>query len=117
EREKHRDRKRKDGAYGGSAAYLRPQILGGDCLGDPQAHHGAIPLGMTTRPQSIITSRSRRCAGGASWLATTTVCPAACVVASRSSTTTRASTSNAAYGSSSKMSAGARMRHRARTRR
>ena len=41
EREQHRGRKRKDRAHSGSAAHLGPQILGDDRLGDPQAHDGA----------------------------------------------------------------------------
>src|SRR5262249_53604118 len=101
-----------------SAAHLPQQLLSGDALGDlPATHAGATPAGVITRPPSIVNSRSMRCAGGASWPATTTVCPPACAATSNSSTTTRASTSNAAYGSSSKMSAGPRMRHRARARR
>src|SRR5947208_5009299 len=114
EREQHRGRERKHRAHRGPGAHFGPQILGDDRLGDPEAHDGATPAGVITWPPSIITSRSRRCAGGASWLATTTVRPSACAVLSRPSTTTRASTSNAAYGSSSSMSAGARITHRAR---
>src|SRR5262249_4027648 len=117
EREQHRGRKRKDRAHRGPAARLGPQVLGDDRLSDPQAHDGATLTGVITRPPSIVTSRSTRCPGGASWLATTTVCARARAGVSNSSTTTRASTSNPAYGSSSKISAGPRMRHRARARR
>src|SRR5215469_9453098 len=114
EREQHRGRERKDRAHRGPAAHLRPQILGEDRLGGPHAHDGATAAGVITRPPSIVTSRSTRCGGGASWLATTTVWPPACAAISNSSTTLRASASSAAYGSSSSTRAGARMRHRAR---
>jgi hypothetical protein len=41
EREQHGDRERQDRAQRGPAAELGPQVLGGDRLGDPQAHDGA----------------------------------------------------------------------------
>src|SRR5262249_19067892 len=82
EREQHRGSERQDRARRGPAAQLGPQVLGDNRLGDPQAHAGTTPAGVITRPPSIVTSRSTRCAGGASWLATTTVCPLACAATS-----------------------------------